>query len=254
MLWPPKVERHRERVQWEARGFDPDLLLAFIKQESGGVIGKKARATCRKGPIPLLNGGDIIYDRALGLMQIVPRTIASYNEHNPTVYFEQMSGKTLNDARIQIRVGTGVLASEIKTLNNFFPDEFPGRTPATIDTNQLLMTILAYRMGGPGLRKKLNKLKERGLALTYENIVQEFPLWGYRPPNEETGEPGKWINRPIHYTDTIWEAALNHGFEPGSSPTFPPGPGPDTEIAGTGGGLGVLLAVGLALYFLGSKR
>lgn len=254
MLWPPKVERHRERVQWEAKGFDPDLILALIRQESGGVIGKKARSTTREWLIPLLSGGQILYDRALGLMQIVPRTIDSYNEHHPIVYYEQMSGKTLNDARIQIRVGIGILGSEIKTLNNFFPIEFPGRTPSTIDTNQLLMTLLAYRMGGPALRKKLNNLKDRGLALTYENIVKEFPLWGYKPPDEETGEPGKWINRPIHYTDTIWEAALNHGFVPGSSQTFPPGPGmPETQIAGSGG-VGLLLVVGLALLFLGSRK
>lgn len=251
MLWPPRVERHRERVQWESRGFQPDLILAIIKKESGGVIGKKAGLTCKPWEIPTTSGGMITYNRALGLMQVVPRTIAGYNNRHPDalVYYEQMSGKTEADARIQIRVGCDVLAIEIRNLHNYDGLAFPGTTPNNIDTNQLLCALLGYRMGFGSLTKKLNKLRDRGLALTYANIKNEFPNWGLNP------DTGQWIHRPIHYTETIWEAALNHGMTPGAPVDIIPGPDlPETQIAGPGGGLAVLVAIGIGIALLGSRR
>jgi len=257
MPWKPKIERFRQMVLWESNGLDPDLILALIKQESGGVIGKKARSTCRVGPISSIHGGSVIYDRALGLMQIVPGTIASYNGRHPNApaYFEQMSGKTMTDARVQIRVGCGVLLHELKKLNDFYPGQFPGTTPATANTNQILCMLLAYRRGMGALIKKFKKLKVMGLALTYENIQEQFPLWGYRPPNPVTGEPGQWINRVLHYVKTIWTAALNHGMVPGAPVDNIPGPGiPETQIAGSSGGLVALAAIVVGLLLIGSRR
>lgn len=251
MLWPPRIERFRQMVLWESNGLPTDLILAIIKQESGGTIGRKAGATCRPWEIPTLSGGMITYNRALGLMQVVPRTIAGYNNRHPNspVYYEQMSGKGLTDARIQIRVGCDVLAKEIRNLHSYDAAAFPGTVPSNTDTNQLLCAILGYRMGFGSLKKKLNKLKDRGLALTYANIKNEFPNWGL---NQQTGQ---WINRPIHYTETIWTAALDHGMTPGVPVDNVPGPElPETQIAGGGGGLAVLAAIVIGFALLGTRR
>lgn len=250
MPWPPRIERFRQMVLWESQGLPPDLILAIVKQESGGFIGKKAGTTCKPWAIPNLGGGFIIYNRALGLMQVVPRTIAGYNNRHPgaPVYFEQMSGETLTDARIQIRVGCDVLAKEVRNLHGYDSAAFPGSGPGDADINQLLCAILGYRMGFGALTKKLNKLKTMGLALTYENIKEQFPLWGY---NQESGN---WVNRPIHYTETIWTAALDHGMEPGAPVDNIPGPDlPETELAGPGGLLAFVVAVGVALALLGKR-
>lgn len=250
MDWPPRIERLRSIVEWESRGFDPDLILAIIKQESGGIIGRKG-TTVKPWEIPTLASGVITYNRALGLMQVVPRTIASYNNRHPNApaYFEQMSGETEADARIQVRVGCEILDHEIGSLHKYDSGAFPCTTPHNVNTNQLLCAILAYRMGFGALRKKLNKLKERGLALTYDNIKNEFPKWGL---NQESGQ---WVNRPIHYTETIWTAALNHGMDDGGGFVNPPGPDlPETEIAGGGGAIALVVAVVVGLLLLGSKR
>ncbi len=236
------------RVLWESSGFDPDLILAIIKQESGGVIGKKAGATTKPWSIPSLYGETIRYNRALGLMQVVPRTISGYNNRHPhaPVYYEQMSGKTETDARIQIRVGCDVLAKEVRNLHYYDPAAFPGTAD---DTNQLLCAILGYRMGFGALKKKLNLLRERGLALTYENIKREFPNWGLNP------NTGLWVNRPIHYTNTVWSAALDHGMTPGSPNDDIPVPPdlPETQLAG-GGGLVALAVIVIVFLEIGSKR
>jgi hypothetical protein len=100
-------------------------------------------------------------------------------------------------------------------------------------------------MGFGALSKKLNKLASMSLALTYENIKTHFPLWGY---NQQSGN---WVNRPIHYTETIWTAALDHGMEPGAPVDNIPGPDlPEIELAGTGGTLAVLVAIGMAIALL----
>ncbi len=247
MPWPPRIERFRLMVLWESQGIDPDLILAIIKQESGGVIGKKAGSTCKPWEIPTLAGGFITYNRALGLMQVVPRTIASYNNRHPDapVYFEQMSGKTLTDARIQIRVGCNVLVKETHNLHSYDSAAFPGTDPDGADVNQILCAILGYRMGFGALTKKLNQLRGMGLALTYENIKEQFPLWGY---NQQFGN---WVNRPIHYTETIWTAALDNGMVPGAAVDNIPGPDlPETELAGPGGLLAIVVAVGMAIALL----
>lgn len=251
MQWPRRIERLRPLVVWESRGLPHDLILSIIKQESGGIIGRAGGTTVKPWQIPTVAGGVITYNRALGLMQVVPRTIASYNNRHPNtpVYYEQMSGETESDARIQIRVGSEILSKEIKNLHRYDPEYFPGTAASNTDTNQLLCAILAYRMGFGALTKKLKQLNERGLALTYQNIKNEFPNWGFNP------ETGNWINRPIHYTDTIWEAALNHGMAPGAPVNNIPGPEmPETQIASPGAPLGVLLGLGMLLWFFLESR
>lgn len=244
-MWPKRVERFRTLVTTESQGINPDLILSIIKQESAGVIGRKAGSTCRSHEIPTLDGGTIMYNRALGLMQVVPGTIAGYNKRNPhqIAYFEQMSGKNWEDARVQIRVGCDVLANEYRKLHANYPKAFPAEDPSTTNTNQLLCALLAYRRGFGALTNKFAILQNRDLSLTYENIKNEFPLWGY---NTNTGE---WINRVIHYVDTVWENALNSGMDPAGTWNQPPtAPTQPTTTSASGGEI-LFFVLLLALAF-----
>jgi soluble lytic murein transglycosylase-like protein len=245
----PRIERLREMVSWESIGIPVPLLLAIIHQESRGSIGLKARVNTKPWAIPSINGGNITFNKAMGLMQVVPRTLAAFNNRHPSspVYYEQMVGKTLNDARLQIRVGAEVLAHEIDTLHNRYPNQFPSSV-TDVEPNQLLFAILAYRMGSGSLGKRLTELKARGLNFTYENIKSQFPKWGY---NSKTG---KWINRPIYYTDKIWNAAIDGGMVPGLPGEIIIGPSiPSTQIASTSGA-GMIAAVVIGLMWIGSRK
>ena len=244
MPWPTQIERWRQFVSWECKDLAPDLILAIIRQESGGSPGLIATASCKPWPIPSVSGGMVTFNHAMGLMQVVPRTLASYNDRHPgeIVYFEEMKGTGERAARLQIRVGCAVYASAIRNLHLYDPQTFKGATPATADPNQLMLAIVGYRMGSGALRKKLNKLRELGKPLTFEALAATFPNWGM-------GAEGQWINRPIHYTQTVWNSAINHGFNPGEpAPPWTPGP-PTTEIAGIGGeAFGILAALAIIAF------
>lgn len=243
MPWPNQIERWRQYVLWECRDLAPDLILAIIKKESAGIPGLVASASCSPYPIPLSSGGSITFNHALGLMQIVPRTIASYNSSHPQdiVYYEDMKSKDERAARLQIRVGCAVFASAVRNLHLYDPSVFPGSTPGNATPNQLILALVAYRMGSAALSKRLDKLKQMGKPLTFEALANTFPNWGQNAQ-------GEWINRPIHYAQTVWKTALNHGMEPGEPPPpWTPGP-PDSEIAGFNPSILFLLAASYFLY------
>ena len=250
MPWPHQIERWRQFVLWECKDVYPDLVLAIIKKESGGIPGLVAGASCKPWPIPLAGGGTITYNHALGLMQIVPRTIASYNERHPDeiVYYEDMKGQDERAARLQIRVGCAVYASAVNALFRYDPRIFPAPSPGNATVEQLKLALVAYRMGFGALRKKLDKLRELGKPLTFESLANTFPNWGMN-------EQGQWINRPIFYTSTLWDAAINHGMQPGEptppwtpGPTTPPG-SPPPAIAGISNQtLGLLITVLVVSY------
>lgn len=248
MQWPEHIESWRQFVLWECRDIPPDLVLAIIKHESNGVAGIASIATTKPHDIPLEGGGHINYNHALGLTQIIPGTIASYNNSHPSdiVYYEDMKGTDERAARLQIRVGCAVYASGIRNLYNYNPQTFTGNTPGAATVDQLMFGLTAYARGFRALRKKLNILAEQGIALTFANLAANFPTWGQNAA-------GEWINRPIQYTETVWNNAINHGMEPGDTTTHPPGPPtgpPDTLIAGFDG---PAIAMTLGVLILGWK-
>lgn len=257
MAWKPKIERFRSLVTKNGGGLNPDLVLSLIWQESRGQIGEVAEMSCRPWEIPTSGGGTMIFKYAMGLMQVVPRTLYWYNTKNQQrVTFEDMTGKTMAHAAIQIRVGCWVLLSEIRGLHLFDSAQFAGTTPADIDLNHLRMAMLAYRMGAGALQFKMEKLQERGLALTYENMQNQFPFWG-RYWDEETQEY-VWKNRPFHYIEKIWQNALNHGMAPGAPsideqpPSVQPPSGGGT--ASNPGALGVIASLWIVAAILGSRK
>lgn len=241
MPWPNRIERWRQFVTWECKDVSPELVLAIIQKESNGVAGKIANSTCKPWPIPTIDGKNIIYDRALGLMQIVPRTIDGYNQDNPSnvVYYEEMKGTDERSARLQIRVGCYTYAKSVNRLHLFFPDVFLSATPKNATPEQLKLAIAGYRMGNPALKIKLDKLLEEGRPLTYEELQNRFPNWG--------GD----TNRVYHYTSKVWANALNNGMMPGQPPDWQPGPEipgpPESQLAGAKG-VPWLFVIGLGLW------
>lgn len=232
MIWPPHIERWRKYAIWECRDIPPDLILAIIKYESNGVPGRPSETTTKRHDIPLAAGGFINYNHALGLMQIIPGTIASYNKAHPNdpVFYEDMSGKDERAARLQIRVGCAVFANGVRKLYKYDPRVFIGDTPGRATPDQLLLALTIYAHGWGNLRPKLNALRARGIPLSFANVERHFPNWGQ---NKE----GKWINRPLYYAKTVWTNAINHGMTP-----------PDTMIAGFDGSMLLLAAVLVVAY------
>ena len=248
MPWPHQIERWRQFVQWECKDVSPDLVLAIIKHESGGIPGLVAGASCKPHALPLAGGGSITFNHALGLMQVIPGTIASYNASHPSdiVYYEDMKGQDERSARLQIRVGCAVYAKGVNNLYHYDSQEFPAASPGTASPNQLILALVAYRMGSGAVRNKLNKLRAMGKPLTFEALAATFPNWGQN-------QQGQWINRPIYYTQTVWDNAINHGMIPGEPPPpWTPGP-PDAEIAGGKNGT-MLIVVALAVFLYKSMK
>ncbi len=178
-------------------------------------------------------------------MQVVPRTLASYNNAHPgnIVYYEDMKGQDERSARLQIRVGCFTLAKAVNRLHGFYPDVFPAVTPGNATEEQLKLAIVGYRMGMRALKKKLDKLVAMGRPLTYEELQSSFPNWG--------GD----VNRVYFYTSTVWNNALDNGMVPGGQlPPYDPGPSipeqpgpPQSQIAGIGV-IPWLLLIGAAVW------
>lgn len=208
--WPPHIERFRTWVQWECRDIPVDLVLAIIAHESGGRAGIEAARTCKSAIIPSDGGGEITANRAMGLMQIIPSHVNSWNVSKaPKITYQDMTGQDERAARLQIRLGCSIFASYVYRLNKFDPVAFPGSTPGTATENQLNLALVAYAIGPgkPGGKKgvipRLEKLKTMGKPMTLKELSKAFPKWGY------SEDLGKWINRPVQYGLAVWGAYKN---------------------------------------------
>ncbi len=220
MTWSVKIGQWRRVVASEARDIPHDLILAIIAHESGGKAGIPSKATTKAHDIPLRGGGVVNYNHALGLMQVIPGTLAAYNKNNPTVFFEDMAGQDEQAARAQVRVGSSVYANAIRALYRYDPRTFPGGTPGKAPPDQLMLALTAYAFGFGRLRKKLDALKARGEPLTFNALAANFPDWG------KVGD--KWLSRPIKYARWVWTNAKKHGN--GGDPIIPtPTPTPKPQ-------------------------
>ena len=114
-MWSNKIESLRDFVVCECRDIPPDLVLAIIRHESGGIIGVRGKGKIRSpGILRDVNGNAHKIDVALGLMQCIPAVINGYNSGAPaaeTATLEDMTGNDDRAARLQIRIGCN--------LNNF---------------------------------------------------------------------------------------------------------------------------------------
>jgi len=227
MAWPPQIEQWRKYAIWEGKDIPADLILAIIQHESGGVAGRLSQATTKAADIERSDGSTITMNHAMGLTQCIPSVVAGYNEQFPQkAFYEDMTGADQRAARLQIRLGAWVLASNVRLLHDYDPLLFPGSTPGAATPEQMRLALVAYAIGfgknsppgGRGLKPKLDELKARGLPLTIESLKDVFPNWGYSAKKE------MWINRPLHYASVVWDRMLKHGSpqKPGlSEPSNP---------------------------------
>jgi len=227
MSWPSRIERWRTFANWESRDIPTDLVLSIIDHESGGVPGEKSQATTKPGVILTDSGSEITYNRALGLMQVIPPNIESWNKHKtPKVTFEDMSGDDEKAVRLQIRLGSSIFANSLFALHRFDPVEFPARSPGEASSRQLQLALVAYAIGpgNPGGQKglipKLERLKELKRPLTLEALKATFPRWGYSEKKQA------WINRPLKAAEKVWADFKKFAVEtpvskPGKLPSRP---------------------------------
>jgi len=183
------VEKWRSLVEDECKRASAwhlvNLVLSIIQQESGGKAGVTAYA----------RAGDGSYAR--GLMQVIGSVTSDYNRAHNTEYDHEadMGGTTPTAARLQIRVGLWLVMRKQAQVSNYLPD---GASFADIAR----IADTAYAMGWGATRTKLNKLKVEGLPLTFASLAERFPKWGWSEKKQ------KWINRPLHHAQTIYERYL----------------------------------------------
>lgn len=212
MTWPKYMLNLRQWVKWECKDIPVDLALAIIAHESAGQIGVKGRVKTRDtADLPLASGGTQPVNYALGLMQIVPSHVLSWNKrHKTTVFLDDMLGKDERSARLQTRIGCAYYANLVNVLHRFDSNAFPGVSPGNASAEQLKLALVAYAVGpgGPagkrGLIPKLEILKARGLPLTLAQLAKSFPEWGYSTKKQ------KWINRPVFSARNKWNTYVKN--------------------------------------------
>lgn len=208
------------------------FILALIQNESGGVPGISASLpTAKVIPLPTRAGKEVLADRALGLMQVIPANIEGYNEHNPgqQVYYEDMAGKDYQSGYVQIVVGLSIFWDAVKAMEQETGYSlFYGQD---LNSDLLKLVLASYAWGSGRIRGKLNVLKDRGLNPTFENLKAEFP------------DLGKPENQPLVFVQRVFEKAKKY-----SGKVF-------EAMTPISTGAGISLAAGLvALFFWAIKR
>jgi len=251
MSWKKQVEQWRLFAIWEGQGIPPDLVLAIVNHESAGIAGLAASIKCKPGPLPKYDGSTITANRALGLMQCIPDTIAGYNQANPAqiAYYEDMTGTSERAARLQIRVGGWAFNHAVSALHSYDAALFPATHAGNADNNHLTLALVAYAIGSGALKSKLDKLKEYNAPLNLASLRQHFPNWGML-------DSGQWINRPLHYAQTV-STQWRKDADPNRPPHRPAGAeprGPLPKLAAAVPTPVILIAALLAMKWYLSNR
>lgn len=226
MAWKPQIEQWRAAAIQEARDIPPDLILAIIDHESGGIAGSIGQAPiATPGEVLRRDGGAQHVDRALGLMQCIPAAIKGYNDSygkSAPIFYEDMIGRDFESGRKQIRVGAALFAVFVQALHKYDPLAYPGKSPGSASTEQLLQTLVCYAIGPGNLFKKLDLLKAAGAPLTWQALYERFPTWG------QDATTGKWNNRPLYASAVEWRAYETNRSDnrPATSPATSPAGAP----------------------------
>jgi hypothetical protein len=210
MSWPKRVESLRQYVAWECKDVPPDLVLAIIKHESAGYVGRIAGVACKKGTLKDINGHDHVLNHAMGLMQTIPATVNWYNESadgDQKATVEDMTGADARAARMQIRIGCKFLAFANAYLHRKMPEAAPAKSLADAKDDQIALVVTAFAVGHGATLKKLRAVKQAGKRPSFWQIQKLFPNWG------KSAKTGKWINRPITFANVIlkWYNANKKG-------------------------------------------
>jgi len=153
LKWTPVVIAELSRAQVP---LPRDLILSVIDVESRG---KAGQVNPKSG--------------ASGLMQVMPGTLASYNESNPTVSLSELRSSSPVAGVKQIRVGLWVLATYWRGAHNYLSERL-----AQVPIDELAHIADLYYVAGPGAtRKRLDKLG----SPTWAGVQARFPNWNALP-------------------------------------------------------------------------
>jgi hypothetical protein len=232
--FPPLVERWRAVALVNAPDLPVELVLAFIDAESRGKVGDVAYTDVshryeanrysdaeRACGLPAS-----LAWRALGLMQVAPRTWRSYvaKSHDSITPCDLASKETAAGGG-QIRAGAYALRSALR---------FAGWKGEPRPSDPIvLLARLAYARGEPATTAKLAAARAAGYPATFEGLEAFDPTWG-RPDHPFAG-----ARRIL--------AKYRHAIGEGPPPIIKP-PG-DPDSVGGGGGVVLLALVALAAWY-----
>jgi hypothetical protein len=201
MAWNERIENLRNVVLWECKDIPPDLVLALIKHESAGYIGRQAGVACKAGVLHDANGNPHTINHALGLMQTIPATIDWYNQsalNADKATLEDMTGNDERAARLQTRIGCKFLAFANHYLHSKIPEAAPAASLSEATPDQIKLALTGFAVGHGATYKKLKAVQALGEQPSFEAIKKNFPDWG-------KNSAGKWINRPIKFAEVVFD-------------------------------------------------
>lgn len=181
LKWAPIVDAELARA---GLPLPRDLILAVIDVESRGKAG-------------LLNPKS----GASGLMQVMPGTLADYNERHPNepVSLAELRSSSATAAVKQIRVGISVLSSFWRGAYNYLSDRW-----SNVPIDELAHVADLFFVAGPGAtRQRLNMMPNP----TWAAIQARFPKWNALPHPRNvfellegftwpTQQIAAWLNTP----------------------------------------------------------
>lgn len=232
-MFAAHVERWRYLAREEAPDLPASLVLAVIVRESNG----------RPGLVG--SSGD------LGLMQVNPVTLDTYNKNNPPISVSTMTSKDADSARLQVRAGVWVLRRGLAAVHALDPVAYPWPDAPPTD-EQIRKADLVYSAGGGAFSAYRRRVLDVAGSDAFEVLASFSP-----------GPPGlpKWARIPARkFGHARAVLAMTRGDSGGGSsppsvvvrPPRPPVVGP--RGADMGGGALVLGLVALAFAFASRKR
>lgn len=196
MAFGRQVERWRYLATREAGGIPVDLVLGIIWHESGGRPGAIGRGKTKCAMVPSASGARRVC-RALGLMQVVPRNVASWNKQRPgqLATYERMTGTSTAAARKQIQLGVVILRGCLAWLKGYgFP--WPTRD---FKRDHVQIALMVYAWGQGNMGPYLDQLRSEGRPITAAEIASRWPTLG-QPKNQ-----------PLRYSRRVWKKTHDAG-------------------------------------------
>jgi hypothetical protein len=179
--WRPTVVAELGRIH---SSVPPELVLAAWWQESRG------------DPNALNPSG------ATGLGQVLPVALQFYNESTAnTLSIADLRGDSPRAVALQARVSIWLYDWNARRVVSWLgPDADP--------EDVYMLTLVSYHQGWRALRKRLQGLREAGLAVSYETLKRQYPT-GWKTPGDRL-----WSHQDKNLRD--WR--LLRGLAPGPTP------------------------------------
>lgn len=235
MNFPERTLRWQNIVSDEiGRGsypFPSEYPLAVILVESSG----------KPGVVNPTSG-------ASGIMQIMPNTLAGYNQHNsPNISLDVLRTKAAWAVPQQIRVGLWVMGRYLKRGYDWLSDTNPD--PPLSDL--IRISDLMYVAGPARVRNKFSNLTDRSFA----SLVEAFPNW------QPFAHPRKVWMWTAEKNSPSWDMrAINDWVGSNTDPVIPVDPPPPVPppappaIASSFGMIGALLLFAFASFYFSREH